>query len=121
MKRVFLLILIIFFCLVGFSYAQSAKDTYKAVKKAELKATGSTRDAESSLADARAEFDLFKDSKEAKKNPEFTDHINKAIEALREAGFANYISKNGVQPKISFSEAMGKAKREMESAKQYLK
>jgi len=129
MQKILALILIVLFGMVNFGYAQSAKDTYKAAKKAELKATGSTRDAENSLADARAEFDLFKDSKEAKKNPEFTTHIDKAINALREAAAAIYLNKEGVPLKdkqgaplkLSYSDAMSKATRELEAAKRYLK
>lgn len=121
MKRTLAFIFIVFFGTVSFGYAQTAKETYKAVKKAELKASGTKADAENSLADARAEFDLFKDSKEAKKNPEFTAHIDNAIKALREAGFANYVSRQGVRPKISYVDAMGKVSRELEAAKRYLK
>jgi hypothetical protein len=121
MKKIVALILILFFGMVNFGYSQSAKDTYKAVKKAELKATGATTEAESSLADARAEFDLFKDSKESKKNPEFTAHLNNAIEALRKAAFAHYLTKEGVRPDTSFSDAMSKASRELDASKRYLK
>lgn len=121
MKRILVLSLIVFFGIVNFGYAQTAKDTYKAIKKAEFKASGSKADAESSLADARTEFDLFKDSKEAKKNPEFTAHLENAIKGLMEAGFANYVSRQGVRPKISYADAISKVSRELEAAKQYLK
>lgn len=118
MKKMLALILIVLFGLVGLAYGQAAKDVYKAVKKAELKATGQRTEFESSMSDARAEFDLFKDSKEAKKSTEFTTHIHNAIEALREAQFAS--DKRFLDP-TRWQKSMDKAKKELGQAKQYLK
>jgi hypothetical protein len=87
MKRILTIILIVLFGLVGLAHGQTPKDIYLIVKKLELKATGPRAEFEKSMSEARAEFDLFKDSKAAKKNPEFTTHISNALEALRTAKF----------------------------------
>lgn len=118
MKKMVAVILILLFGSVGLAYGQASKDVYKAVKKAELKATGRQVDFENSMSDARAEFDLFKDSKEAKKNPEFTTHINNAIEGLKDVQF--YGDKD-FHNADKWKNGMNKAKRELEAAKQYLK
>lgn len=117
MKRIFALMLVVLFGLVGLAYGQTAKDAYKAVKKAELKATGANRDFDNAIADARTELDLFTGSKEAKKNPEFTKHIVLALEALRGAQFAKEVTNNPGDWKKS----MDKAEKELEMAKQFLK
>ena len=114
MKKVLAVILIVLFGSVGLAYGQSAKDVYKAVKKAELKATGDQRDFDNAMADARTEFDLFKDSKEAKKKPEFTTSLENALIALREAQF---VTKNPGD----WQKSMNKAEKELEKAKQFLK
>lgn len=105
------------FGMVSFGFAQTAKDTYKAVKKAELKSTGTQRDADNAIADARTEFDLFKDSKEAKKHPEFTKHIEAALNALRVAQFSKEIKNSAADWKKN----MDLAAKELEQAKQFLK
>lgn len=117
MKRTLALILIVLFGSVGLAYGQTAKDVYKAVKKAELKATGTQRDVDNAIADARTEFDLFSGTKEAKKNPEFTKHILLALEALRGAQFAKEVTNNPGDWKKS----MDTAEKELEKAKQFLK
>lgn len=114
MKRILALILIMIFGSVGLAYGQSAEDVYEAVKKAELKATGPQRDFDNAVADARTKVDLFKDSKEAEKNPEFTKYIENALVALREAQF---VTKNPGD----WKKCMDKAEKELEKAKQFLK
>lgn len=115
-KRVLLMVLIVLFSFVNFAHAQSAKDVYKAVKKAELKATGDRVSFDNSLSDARAEFDLFQDSKEAKNNPDFTSHIFNALKALSLA----QLSKITLQPAL-WSKYMDTATHELELAKKFLK
>jgi hypothetical protein len=117
MKKMLAVILIMLFGSVGLAYGQSAKDVYKAVKKAELKSTGTQRDVDNAIADARTEVDLFRDSKEAKKNPEFTKYIENALTALREAQFAKEITKS----LGDWQKSMNKAEKELEKAKQFLK
>ena len=113
MKRILALSLLMVFALVSFGYAQSSKDVYLAIKKAELKSTGTQQDVDNATADARAEFDLFKDSKEAKKNPEFTKHIDSALNALRLAQFSQQVKNNPAE----WKENMDFAAKELESAK----
>ncbi|MGA7578006.1 MAG: hypothetical protein ACLQUW_01720 [Desulfobaccales bacterium] len=117
MKKIVIFILVTVFGMAGFSYAQTAKEVYLAVKKAELKSTGTQSDADNAIADARAEFDLFKDSKEAIKNPEFTKHIDSAINALRVAQFAVQVQNSPSEWKKN----MDWAARELEQAKHFLK
>ncbi len=136
MKKMLAAILIVLFGSVGLAYGQAAKDVYKAVKKAELTATGSPAAFESAMIDANTEFDLFKDSQEAKKNPEFTSHIRNAIGGLTMVqlsrdpnltlGFVLMEQKKGKgnagpDPATRFKEGMDTATRELEAAKRYLK
>lgn len=135
MKRIAVVTLIMICGLVGIAYGQSAKDVYKAVKKAELSATGAPRDFASALTDAETEFDLFKDSQEAKKNPDFTSHIQKALGGLTMAklsrdpnmimGFVLMEKQKGKgnagpDPATRWKESMDTASKELELAKKYL-
>jgi hypothetical protein len=81
MKRAFVVIFVILFGFVGLAYAQSAKDAYKALKKLEVRTQAgvSYRDYPAVLTDAETEVDLFLKSKAAKKNPQFSEHIKKAM------------------------------------------
>jgi hypothetical protein len=117
MKKIVIFILVAVFGMAGFAYAQSAKEVYMAVKKAELKSTGTQRDVDNAIADARAEFDLFKDSKEATKNPEFTKHIDSALNALRVAQFSEQVKNSPAE----WKENMDWATKELEQAKHFLK
>ncbi len=136
MKRMLAVILIVIFGSVGLAYGQAAKDVYKAVKKAELSATGPRAAFASAMTDADTEFDLFKDSQEAKKNPEFASHIKKAIGGLTMVqlsmdpnltmGFVLMEQTKGKgnagpDPATRFKEGMDTATRELEAAKRYLK
>ncbi len=135
MKRILSVILIVLFGSVGLAYGQSAKDVYKAVKKAELSATGPRATFASAMTDAETEFDLFNDSPEAKKNPEFTSHIKKAIGSLAMVqlsrdpnmimGFVLMEKQKGkgnagLDPATRFKEGMDTATRELELAKKYM-
>jgi hypothetical protein len=135
MKRMLAVILIILFGFVGFAYAQSATDVYKAVKRAELSATGNRAVFASAMTDAETEFDIFKDSPEAKKNPEFTTHIKKALGGLALAqiwrnpdmlmGFVLMEQKKGKgnagpEPATRWKEGMDTASRELALAKKYM-
>jgi hypothetical protein len=135
MKRMLAVILIILFGFVGLAYAQSAKDVYKAVKKAELSATGNRAVFASAMTDAETEFDIFKDSPEAKKNPEFTSHIQKALGGLtvaqmftRRDMITGYVlmeaqkgkGNAGPDPATRWKEGMDTATRELELAKKYM-
>ncbi|MGP8051608.1 MAG: hypothetical protein ACLPYB_13495 [Desulfobaccales bacterium] len=117
MKKIIIFIIFVVFGMVAFAYAQSAKEVYLAVKKAELKSTGTESDVDNAIADARAEFDLFKDSKEALKNPEFTKHIDAALNALRVATFSERVKNSPAE----WKENMDWATRELEQAKHFLK
>ncbi len=117
MKRIMIVLLVLLFGVIGSANAESSKDVYKAVKKAELKSTGTQKDVDNVVADARAEFDLFKDSKDAKKNPEFTKHIEAALNALRVAQFSKEVTQNSTDWKKN----MDLAAKELERAKSFLK
>jgi hypothetical protein len=135
----------IIFCVVflaglsfaGIANAQAMKDIYKSVKKAELsielRATKSFKDA---LTDAKTEMDLFKGSDEARKNPEFSRHIEAALESIKKAyglswamdhGFHGQINPKagagpgGVENIDKWNNAKADAARELEAAKRYLK
>jgi hypothetical protein len=119
MIRVLLFSMIIILGVVCLAWGQSTKDVYKAVNKAYLSASGSPRkDFDNAVVDARNEFDLFKDSQAAKKNPEFTKHIEAALMAIREAQFA---SDPRFQDANRWKQNMDKAEKELASAKKYLK
>jgi len=135
MRRIVALILVMLFGSVGLAYGQSAKDVYKAVKKAQLSATGSREAFASAMTDAETELDLFKDSEEAKKNPEFTSHIQKALGGLEMAQLSlnpNLITgfvlmerlkgkgNAGPDPATRFKEGIETADMELELAKKYL-
>lgn len=135
MKRMVVVILIVIFGSVGIIYAQAAKDVYKAVKKAELSATGSPAAFASAMTDAQTEFDLFKDSQEAKNNPEFKSHIQKALGGLAMVqisrdpnmmmGFVLMEKQKGKgnagqDPATRFKEGIDTATRELELAKKYM-
>jgi len=135
MKKATLIIFIFIFCLVGIVYAQGAKDLYKAVKNAELSATGPRADFIKALNDAETEFDLFKDSQDAKKNPEFTNHIKKALGGLTTVQLStdpNFIlgfvlmekqkgkGNAGPEPATRLKEGMEQARKELEFAKNFL-
>ncbi|MFZ0052184.1 MAG: hypothetical protein WAK96_10440 [Desulfobaccales bacterium] len=116
MKKALALTLVLILGIAGLAQAQSIKEVYLAVKKAQLKATGTNEDIDNSIADARAEFDLFKDSKTAKKNPQFTDHIEAAIMALRQAQFAREVTNEA----DLWTKYMHKAETELNIAKQFI-
>lgn len=119
MKRLFVLFLIILFGFSGLAYGQSLKDVYKSINKAFLAASGSSkRDFDNVVVEARNEFDLFKDTQAAKKNPEFTKHIEAALMAIREAQFAR--EPMFADPNL-YRKSLDKAERELGIAKQYLK
>lgn len=135
MKRMVVVILIVIFGSVGIVYGQAAKDVYKAVKKAELTATGHPAAFASAMTDAETEFDLFKDSQEAKKNPDFTSHIQKALGGLAMVqisrdpnmmmGFVLMEKQKGTgnagpAPATRFKEGMDTATKELELAKKYM-
>ncbi|MCX5888116.1 MAG: hypothetical protein NTY36_01525 [Deltaproteobacteria bacterium] len=121
LRRLVVLAIVLLFALVAISQAAetSMKEMYLIVSKY-AKADINRVEFEKAMGNAEAEFDLFKDSKIAKKNPEFTEHIAKAMEAIKSAGFFTFVapSPKGSQQR----EAAWKAtKRELEAAKQYLK
>jgi hypothetical protein len=117
MKILLVTILAVLIGTTGMAFGQSINEMYKVVKKAELKATGTQQDIDNSIADARTEYDLFKDSKEAKKYPEFTKFIENAITALRKAQFAKEVTKNP----NDWEKNLKLAGNELEKAKQFLK
>lgn len=84
MKKTLAVILIVVFGVVGLAYAQSAKDVYEAVKKAQLTAAETEYEEAitNAMTDAKTAFDSFKDSPEAKKNPEFVSQIEAALQGL---------------------------------------
>jgi hypothetical protein len=123
MKRLFTITLIILFGLVGLAYGQSARDVYKAVNKACLAASGSSmKDFDNAVVDARNEVDLFKGSQEAKKNPQFTLHIENALKAIREAQFARqFAGERAVKNAPDrYKSSLDKAERELANAKQFI-
>jgi hypothetical protein len=123
-NRILALILIVLFGMVNFAYAQSAKDTYKAVKKAELKASPySSKAWDEAIVDARTEMDLLKGSDEAKKNPEFTKHIETALNNIRKASGLSYCMDQGLRSVSpdDWKKTMSQASIELEAAKRYLK
>jgi hypothetical protein len=128
MKRTLAIILVLIFGVVGLAHSQSAKDVYKAFKKAQLSATGPRAAFESAMTDADVEFDLFKDSQEAKKNSDFTYQIKNARGGLAQVKLAimGYVLNVGMNPSPdvrmnSYKEGMDLATRELEEAKRCLK
>ena len=121
MKKVFTFGFVILFGLVGLAYGQSAKDVYKAVKKAELKFTlGSRNDFANAVADAKVEVESFSQTAEAKRNPVFTMSINGAIDMFMMA------SQVLTLPKVSgsadsFDEFMNLGRKDLKMAEQCLK
>lgn len=102
------------------------KDMYLTVSKyskvVTLSRSKANRDEfEKAMGNAEAEFDLFKDSKAGKKNPEFTDHLAKAMKSIKEAGFYSFVvpaSQDGIKKQEA---AWKTTDRELNAAKQYLK
>jgi hypothetical protein len=120
MKKAGFLLIIAIFALVALAKAQSPKDMYLTVKKAQMKASGNQIDNDNAIADARAEFDLFKDSKAAKKNPQFAAHIGAAINALREAQFESQFAGELNRPS-HWTESMNRAAKELDQAKKCIR
>lgn len=87
-KKLLAVILIVLFGSVGLAYGQSAKDTYKALKKVEARVeTGVTyKDYPQVISDAKAEVNIFLEGKDAKKNPQLAEHIKKAMDYYTTAG-----------------------------------
>jgi hypothetical protein len=135
MKKILGVILIVLFGSIGCTSGQAAKDVYKAVKKAEQTAINHPDNLTDAMIDARTEFDLFKDSKDANENPEFKKHITAALMSLAEAEDCKGIrlrmyayalvekgpGKAGPSPVIQFRVAMQRAMDELELAKKSLK
>ena len=84
MKRTLAVFLVMLFWSVGLAYGQSAKEAFKALKKVEARVeTGvSYKDYPQVIADAKAEVNMFLEGKEAKKIPQFTEHIKKAMDLI---------------------------------------
>ncbi len=114
MKKITALILIIILGSVCLAYGQSGTDVYLAVRKAELKANGLQEEFDRAMANAWKDLDLFKNSKEAKENPKFTEYIENAMVALREAQF---VAKNPGD----WKKCMDRADKELDKAKKSLK
>jgi hypothetical protein len=139
MKKLFLVtfLLALLFCIPQIVTGQSSKDVYKSVKKAELAASiRATKSFNDTLIDAKTEFDLFKGSEEAKKNPEFALYIESALNNIQKAyglswamdhGFHGQINPNAgsgpgaVENLDKWNIAMKEASGDLEVAKKYLK
>ncbi len=82
MRRILSITLIIFMGLTGVAFGQSAKDAVKALKKLEAKTeTGiNYKDFATALADTKVEVESFVNSKQAKRNPELSECLNKTLE-----------------------------------------
>jgi hypothetical protein len=80
-KRILAVILIVFFGAVELASGQTANDAYLALKKMEAKTQVgiSHRDYAPALAETKFEVDRFLESKSAKKNPELSEHLDKAL------------------------------------------
>jgi hypothetical protein len=88
MRKILALFVIIFFGMTGMVLGQSSKEAFKALKKDEARTeTGvSYQDYPQIIADAKVDIDSFLAGKEAKKNPQFADHIKKAMDYYIIAG-----------------------------------
>jgi hypothetical protein len=125
MKMRIKVMLIAMVILLGFGgLAQAAdtsmKDMYLIVSKY-AKSNANRVEFEKAMGNAEAEFDLFKDSKVAKKNPEFTEHLAKAMKSIKQAGFLTFVvpgSQGGIQER---DVAWKTTERELKAAKEYLK
>jgi len=87
-KRILALILIVFFAVAGEAFGQTTKEVFKALKRVEARVeTGiAYKDYPQVIADAKVDVDAFLASKEAQKNPQFSEHIKKAIDYYLAAG-----------------------------------
>jgi hypothetical protein len=87
-RKLLSLTLIIIIGIPGISFAKSAKEALKELKKIEARTeTGiSYRDYPKVLADAKVEVNEFLESKEAKKKPQLAEHIKKALDYYLIAG-----------------------------------
>jgi hypothetical protein len=108
---------VVFCFLVAPAYGQGARDLYKLTYKIFLTDVQDVRQYENNLNEAVAEFDLFKGSEEAQRNPEFTLAIENALKALVKQHAAYKFE----APPIERSKALAKAKHELNKAKIYLK
>jgi hypothetical protein len=82
MKKMLCLALIILLGLSELALGQTAKDTFKSLKKidAMIQTGVSYQDYPQILADAKKEVDMFLKSNEAKKNPQFAINIKTVME-----------------------------------------
>ncbi len=81
MKKIIFLSLLLISITVSFVYGQSAKDSYKALKRLEMSTntTVSYRDYNRLLADAMTEVELFLETKEGKEDNNLSLYFMKAI------------------------------------------
>lgn len=88
MKRTFVLTILFFGYLSSLSYGESAKNTFKALKRIEAKCQIgiSYRDYGSALGDAKYEVNMFLESEEGKAKPALTQAFGKVMNHYQLAG-----------------------------------